>query len=54
MNEETLPSKPKLLITEADGKTQRFLEIFLRKKFDVSICDSAATFYEEIDKKNLI
>ncbi len=39
-------SKPKLLITEDDFENQKFLEMFLKKYFDVKICDSEQSFYE--------
>jgi DNA-binding response OmpR family regulator len=48
----TEESKPKLLITEDDRETQRFLEIFLKRRFDLSICDSAVSLYDEIRKEN--
>ncbi|MFA3782251.1 response regulator [Melioribacteraceae bacterium 4301-Me] len=43
--------KPKLLIVEDDYENQRFLEIFLRRKFDLQICDSEETFYQKIKKE---
>jgi CheY-like chemotaxis protein len=38
--------KPKLLVVEDDFENQKLIEIFLRKKFDIMVCDSADTFYE--------
>ena len=38
--------KPKILITEDDFENQRFLKLFLKKNFDVYMCDSDQTFYE--------
>jgi CheY-like chemotaxis protein len=38
--------KPKLLVVEDDFENQKLIEIFLRKKFDIVVCDSADTFYE--------
>ena len=45
-------NKPRLLIVEDDLENQKFLKIFLRKKFDIDICDSADTFYEKLEKHN--
>jgi len=38
--------KPKLLVVEDDFENQKLLEIYLRKKFEVTVCDSADSFYE--------
>lgn len=43
-------SKPKLLIVEDDIENQKFLHIFLRKKFDLDFCDSAESFYEKLNE----
>lgn len=43
-------SKPKLLIVEDDIENQKFLRIFLRKKFDLDFCDSAESFYEKLNE----
>lgn len=43
--------KPKLLIVEDDLENQKFLRIFLKKKFDLDICDSSETFYEKLKQK---
>lgn len=42
--------KPKILITEDDYENQKFLEMFLGRKFDVEICDSEQTFYEQLNR----
>lgn len=42
--------KPKLLIVEDDYENQKFLQIFLRRKFDLELCDSSETFYAKLDK----
>ncbi len=42
--------KPRLLVVEDDYENQKFLEIFLKRKFDLDICDSADTFYALIEK----
>ncbi len=41
-------NKPKILITEDDFENQKFLEMFLRKNFDVEICDSEQSFYNHL------
>ena len=41
-----MEKKPKLLVVEDDFENQKLIEIFLRKKFDIIVCDSADTFYE--------
>ena len=40
-----MEKKPKLLVVEDDFENQKLLEIYLSKKFDVVVCDSADTFY---------
>ena len=41
--------KPKLLVVEDDYENQKFLQIFLRRVFDIEICDSGETFYEKLN-----
>jgi CheY-like chemotaxis protein len=45
-------SKPKLLIVEDDKENQKFLKIFLRNIFEINICDSAESFYENLKEKS--
>ena len=42
--------KPKLLVVEDDLENQKFLRIFLRKKFELDVCDSADSFYEKLSE----
>ncbi len=42
--------KPKILVTEDDFENQKFLEMFLKRNFDVQICDSAESFYDHLKK----
>lgn len=49
MSEE---KKPKLLIVEDDFENQKFLQIFLRRKFDLETCDSAEGFYKKIGESD--
>ncbi len=51
MSEVNAENKPKLLITEDDFENQKFLEMFLKRSFDVEICDSEQSFYESLKKK---
>ncbi|HOI29464.1 MAG TPA: response regulator [Melioribacteraceae bacterium] len=44
--------KPKLLITEDDFENQKFLELFLKRYFEVDVCDSSDTFYNFLKIKN--
>lgn len=48
MYSEESQTKPKILVTEDDYENQKFLEMFLRRKFEVSICDSEQSFYEKL------
>ncbi len=43
--------KPKLLIVEDDFENQKFLQIFLKRKFELRTCDSEDTFYENINRE---
>ncbi len=44
--------KPQLLVVEDDYENQKLLEIFLRKRFDISICDSEKSFYEKLNYRD--
>jgi DNA-binding response OmpR family regulator len=41
--------RPRILITEDDFENQKFLKLFLARKFDVEICDSEISFYEHLN-----
>ncbi len=43
-------SKPKLLVVEDDLENRKLIEVCLRNKFDIGVCDSEDTFYEELNK----
>lgn len=49
MTTETNP-KPRLLVVEDDYENQKFLEIFLKRKFDIKICDSSESFYKLLEQ----
>jgi CheY-like chemotaxis protein len=38
--------RPRILITEDDFENQKFLELFLKRTFEVETCDSENSFYE--------
>jgi CheY-like chemotaxis protein len=52
MGEELIKTKPKILIAEDDRESQKFLNLILRKKYDVDFCDSANEFSERISGKD--
>ena len=45
---DNLKVKPRLLVVEDDYENQKFLQIFLKRKFEFEICDSSDTFYEKL------
>jgi two-component system, NarL family, sensor histidine kinase BarA len=47
MNEKI---KPRILIAEDDFENQKFLQLLLKKDFDVYTCDSEASFYQLLHK----
>jgi len=51
MSAET-KSKPRLLVVEDDYENQKFLEIFLKRKFEIEICDSSETFYKLLEQND--
>ena len=40
--------KPRILVTEDDYENQIFLKLLLKRKFDVEICDSDTSFYQQL------
>lgn len=48
MVETNAKIKPKILVVEDDFENQRFLQLFLKRNFDVSLCDSEESFYEHL------
>jgi CheY-like chemotaxis protein len=45
--------KPTILIVEDDYENQRFLQLFLKKNFEVFICDSEQSFYEYLNNHKI-
>lgn len=44
-------TKPSLLIVEDDLDNQKLLNMFLKRFYEVSICDSSDSFYKMVDGK---
>lgn len=42
--------KPKLLVVEDDLENQKLIEIYLKRKFRISVCDSEDSFYDQLQK----
>lgn len=47
----TLKSKPRLLITEDDVENQKLLQLILKKEFEIDICDSEHTFHKLVNEQ---
>jgi CheY-like chemotaxis protein len=46
--EMTEIKRPRLLIVEDDFENQKFLKIFLQKKFEIEVCDSDETLHQQL------
>lgn len=44
--------KSNILVVEDDYENQKFLQIFLRRKFNVDLCDSDESFYNKLREKD--
>jgi PleD family two-component response regulator len=42
--------KLRLLVIEDDLENQKLIEIYLKRKFIINVCDSEDTFYDQINK----
>ncbi len=51
-NNLSAESKPKLLIVEDDYENQKFLELYLKRYFQVNVCDSSDTFYSVLQNES--
>ena len=40
--------KSRLLVVEDDEDSQKFLNLFLKRKFEIEMCNSEETFYEKL------
>ena len=47
-----MTDKKNMLIVEDDFENQEFLRIFLKRWFEITICDSGASFYESLQLKS--
>ncbi len=45
--------KPTLLVVEDDYDSQKFLQLFLRREFNVEVCDSSETFYAVLEDQKI-
>ncbi len=48
MSFNSLTDKPRILVTEDDVENQKYLQLILRREFDVTVCDSEETFNEKL------
>jgi two-component system phosphate regulon response regulator PhoB len=48
MNFNSSADKPRILVTEDDFENQKFLQLILKKEFEVELCDSEETFNEKL------
>ncbi len=46
---DSIELKHKLLIVEDDEDSQRFLTLFLKRRFEISMSNSSDTFYEKLE-----
>jgi len=44
--------KPKILVTEDDLENQKFLQLILRRNFEVDVCDSETTFFQKLSENH--
>ncbi len=49
MSDSNSGKKYKILITEDDYDNQKFLQLLLKKEFEVEICDSETSFYKHLN-----
>ncbi len=47
---KTDKSKPQLLVVEDDLENHKLIETYLKRKFEVSTCDSEESFYDQLNK----
>lgn len=52
MADKTKKNKPLVLVTEDDLENQKYLDLILRKKYDVDFCETPDEFYECLSQKN--
>jgi len=52
MTTEKIKQKPSVLVTEDDVENQKFLQLILKREFEVDICDSETSFRERLLEKD--
>ncbi len=52
MNSQVNDQKPRLLVIEDDFENQRLIVTYLKRKFEINVCDSEDTFKEQLEKNN--
>lgn len=51
MGEEINKTKPRILVTEDDKENQKYLDIILRRTYEIDFCDSPDDFFMLISRK---
>ena len=51
MGEEINKMKPRILVTEDDKENQKYLDIILRRTYEIDFCDSPDDFFMLISRK---
>jgi CheY-like chemotaxis protein len=46
-------NKPTILIVEDDYENQKFLQVFLKKNFEILACDSEQSFYQYLNNNKI-
>jgi CheY-like chemotaxis protein len=45
--------KPRILVAEDDFENQKLLQLVLKKEFDVEVCDSETSFYQQLNNSKI-
>ena len=48
-SDQPTAAKPNLLVVEDDPENQKLLETYLKRKFNINLCDSEDTFYSKLN-----
>ncbi|OGU76251.1 MAG: hypothetical protein A2W11_14510 [Ignavibacteria bacterium RBG_16_35_7] len=52
MNDAKIEKKPRILIVEDELESQKYLELILKKKFQVDFCDTKKSMYNLLSKQD--
>jgi len=52
MNIDSSENKPRILVIEDEIENQKYLQLILRKKFDVDFCDTKNSMFNLLSKEN--